>query len=264
MRYDYEKILPILIDLMGKYTSKDSSSVPYETAEMLIQGISYCIEENFKDNAIIDRNVNVGLLYENGLNIINNKVYEAKGIYEDLIIDFEDYDVRNYKDTILKGIPMFFIKYTPKYFPQNNILTLDYPLIKGIPSSKSGIDLILYYLKSIKTENEFLRLFDRDVIIDFMEYQFNDYRNLYLDNICFPVLYNTICRFISGNDINSLILSEKNIMSVNSFFKNNSRIEIKNKVRNIINTVISNEMSDYFMTLSDDYAFCFYNKRYEF
>ncbi|WP_294467531.1 DUF6179 domain-containing protein [uncultured Anaerofustis sp.] len=264
MKYNYEKILPILIDLMGKYTSKDSSSVSYETAEMLLQGILYCIEENFKDNNILDRNASIEFLYENGLDIVNNKVLEAKGIYEDIINDFEDYGVRNYKDTILKGIPMFFIKYIPKHFPQNNILTLDYPIIKGNPNSKCGIDLILEYLNSVKIEKEFLSLFNKDIIIDFLEYKLNDYRNLYLDNICFPVLFNTICRFISGNEINSLILSDKDIMILNNFFVGYSKDKIKNKIETIMNTILNKKMSDYFMYLSDDYAFFFYNKRYRF
>lgn len=43
--YGLEEILPVVIYLTNKYTSGESSSVPYEKAEMLMEAVLYCIRE---------------------------------------------------------------------------------------------------------------------------------------------------------------------------------------------------------------------------
>ena len=56
-------------------------------------------------------------------------------------MDFEDYGCLNYRETIIKGLPVFFMKYDARFRPQDHILTLDYPdLVPGEPLS--GVDRI--------------------------------------------------------------------------------------------------------------------------
>lgn len=48
--YGLEEILPVVSYLTNKYTSGESSSVPYEKAEMLMEAVLYCIRECFTWN----------------------------------------------------------------------------------------------------------------------------------------------------------------------------------------------------------------------
>ena len=43
MEYRLEELLPAAAGLTEKYTSKESSSVTYETAQMLMEAVIYCI-----------------------------------------------------------------------------------------------------------------------------------------------------------------------------------------------------------------------------
>ena len=43
MEYRLEELLPAAAGLTEKYTSKESSSITYETAQMLMEAVIYCI-----------------------------------------------------------------------------------------------------------------------------------------------------------------------------------------------------------------------------
>lgn len=63
--------------------------------------------------------------------------------------------MRHIYDTIMKGMPAFFLHYNPKFKPQDHILTLDYPLLLD-NSELCGIDRIYDYLLKIRLEQRFL------------------------------------------------------------------------------------------------------------
>ena len=45
MEYQMEELLPLVSALTDKFTSKESSSVTYETAQMLMEAVLFCIQE---------------------------------------------------------------------------------------------------------------------------------------------------------------------------------------------------------------------------
>lgn len=45
--YDMAELLPVAAWLTDKYTSRESSSVTYETAAVLMEAVCYCIQECF-------------------------------------------------------------------------------------------------------------------------------------------------------------------------------------------------------------------------
>ena len=45
MEYQMEELLPLVTALTEKFTSKESSSVTYETAQMLMEAVLFCIQE---------------------------------------------------------------------------------------------------------------------------------------------------------------------------------------------------------------------------
>lgn len=167
MVYKIEELLPVMAKLSDKYTSKDSASVSYETAQQLMEAILYCIQECGDENKDLLGGASVDCMtaYEQGYRFTMDKVMRAKEVYHRITSDFEDYGCRNYRETIIEGMPMFFTKYDVRFEPQNHILSLDYPAL-GIAPGKRGIDLIMDYLEEIEYEQHFLKYFKRKAVTD--------------------------------------------------------------------------------------------------
>lgn len=200
MEYRMEQLIPIVAELTERYTSKESSSVSYETAQSLMEAVLYCMDECIREGQAVMDPAHLpeeSALYRRGAGLVIQKTYKAKQIYEAILPSFEDYGCINYRDTILKGIPEFFVRYDPVFFPARHLLTLDYPLLNGNPKLL-GIDLILEYLKGIWIEMRFLDTFDPNFVRNLLEQESHEYGELYLDNLCSPVLLHAAVRSITG------------------------------------------------------------------
>lgn len=241
MEYEIEELLPIVAKLTDQYTSMESSSVPYETARIFMEAVIYCIEECFQseqEQAISGiKKPDVLLLYERGCKIVIEKAHEAKKWYEQIIVDFEDYGCRNYKDTILKGIPEFFRGYDAKFNPQNHLLTLDYPLLTGNPSL-CGVNLILEYLKGIWVEKQLLDCFDRQTVRHLMEKNLPEYSSLYLDNLCYPILLNSVGCIIAEKPIKNMELREADYKEIKRFFVGDNQEVAEEKIKGLIRMMV--------------------------
>lgn len=261
MEYDIEELLPVVAKLAEKYTSCDSSSVSYETARMLMEAVIYCIHENFdtKTNHImdLDNKLNAADAYKKGYEIVLDKVLQAKKIYDRLIENFEDYGCRHYKDTIIKGMPEFFIWYDAKLKPQDHLLTLDYPTMVG-NSDLCGVDLILEFLTRTEKERNFLELFDRRNVIKLLERVQIDYKSLYLDNICYLVLLTVVGCVIADQPVFELNLDKSDCKEIEFYFKDNDLEQVESNVKSILTIIVRKlnlESSQlYFESISKEFA----------
>ena len=132
MHNEMEELLPVVAKLAERYTSKESSSVSYKTAEQLMGAVVYCINEVAGKSAeymLQGRRAGAASSYEAGYRIVLEKTGRAKEIYHHIIEGFDDYGCKNYKETIASGMPAFFTLYDPVFHPQDHILTLDYPCL---------------------------------------------------------------------------------------------------------------------------------------
>lgn len=189
MKYSMEELLPLTITLTEKYTSKESTSVPYETAQMLMNSVIYSIQEFEKSTSSLPaaKHISAEIAYQMGQDFLLEKIQKAKVLYDKLILDFYDYGCQNYHDTIIKGMPAFFLHYDYQFNPMNSILTLDYPTLKNYDNLQ-GIDLIYDYLSDVITEKKFLSCFPvsfiQEVLTDIEPF----YTTNYMENLCYPVL----------------------------------------------------------------------------
>lgn len=259
MEYPMEELLPIVTKLVDKYTSKDSSSVSYEVARMIMGAVIYCINETSEKEAdhvpAAQDRPPAQQMYEAGYEIVVSKVHQAREWYDAVIIDFEDYGCRNYRDTILHGMPAFFLRYDARFNPQDHLLTLDYPVMVRRKGA-CGIDLILEYLKGIYAEKQFLSCFERQPVADLLECIVPDYRSLYLDNICEAVLLRVIQCAIAGSGIKELKLSEQDHRAVLAATDGKSLEETEAMVARGI-TLITKSLKldpEYFIGSARDYA----------
>lgn len=208
MHYSMDELLPIVKWLTEKYTGKSSTSITYEKAEQLMGAIIYCIRENgLKDS---EYGLRVSRLkaedaYHAGYELVIKKVFEAKRIYEEVIDTFNSYGVRCCYDTVVEGMPEFFVHYDARFFPQDHILTLDYPLL-SIPHQLSGIDIIYEYLFRVQLEQRFLILFPRKFIIEALKAYHKGYEELFI-NISSIVIRSLLNKMMDGR----VFISEESV-----------------------------------------------------
>lgn len=263
MEYSIEELLPVMEKLTKKYTSNESSSVTYETARMLMGAVLYCIEECFNDGGnellIMNEKLDGKIAYQRGYELVVSKVYKAKEIYENIIEEFHDFQCRNCRDTILKGIPQFFLRYDPKFNPQDHILTLDYPTIKPI-NTKCGVDAIYQYLCYIKIEWDFLNAFDTKSVENLLERIVFDYKNLYFDNISNVVLLTALGCILVKKPVGKLELQKNDGELIKSYFENDNEERAEEKIRILISNLFENgfpgndELEKYFLNTSKDHV----------
>lgn len=204
MEYGIEELLPVVKYLTEKYTSKESTSITYEKAQQLMGAVLYCIEEREKhlqggDDAseqtqIVESGAKKSAMeaYKEGLQLVMDKVREAKSIYEEIMANFDSYESRCCYDTVARGIPAFFVHYDARFSPQNHLLTLDYPLLVNMPNELCGVDLICSYLKVIRLEQRFLQAFPRTYVIEAQKAYHKGYKELFLN------LSSVVMRYIVG------------------------------------------------------------------
>ena len=273
MEYNVEDLLPIVEKLSREYTSNESSSVSYETARMLMRAVLYCIDAYKSEKSCesvgeresgyelfsMNEKLNAEMIYRRGYDRVVAKVIQAKELYNAIIDQFQDFHCRNCHDTIIEGIPQFFLRYDPRFKPYDHILTLDYPTIKSL-DTLCGVDAIDRYLRNIKTEWSFLNVFDPKCVEALLERIIPDYKNLFLDNISNAVLLTGIGCILAGKPVGMLELQKNDMELIGSFFGDASEEKAEEKIRMLISKLFRSgfpenaELEEYFLTTSKEYA----------
>ena len=165
--YSMEELLPIVGKLAEAFTAKESSSVTYERAKQLMEAVIYCIAHFDDENNLLPAHHNLPAeeAYRLGYTAVIEKVKETQDKYNKLLNFFDHYNNRNYKDTVEKALPGFFLYYDAKFSPTDNIITMDYPVF-GLDMNLEGIDIIRQYVDAIWEEQCYLLKFPRDFVID--------------------------------------------------------------------------------------------------
>lgn len=202
MNYKMEDVMPIVAELVTKYTSNESTSVSYDKARQLMGAVIYCIEEaeNVETTEIaVSQSQSAQDMYQRGYELVCEKTKTALVLYTHIMENFSSYRNQALYDTVVKGFPKFFKYYDAKFQPQNQILTLDYPTLRTLDDLK-GIDAIYQYLTYIQKEQEFLREFTEEYIEEAMLDYHEDYEEL-LINIPSVVLRYTAKKKLGKQDI---------------------------------------------------------------
>lgn len=260
MDYKPEELLALITKLSEKYTSKESSSVTYDTARMLMEAVVYCIEDGLGTNGsqLAGKDLpNCETVYQQGYAAIVEQTHKAREVYERIIAKFDDYGCQNYKETIIDGIPQFFLHYDAKFAPQDHILTLDYPTLR-MKYDKCGIRLILEYLKGIEQEQDFLCAFSPEGVNGLLERIMPGYSATYMGNICEPVLLNAIGCVIAEQPVNHLNLRADDYQEIKDYFCDDSREKMQQKISAIIGLILRKlhkaDSTGYFQRAADGYA----------
>ena len=171
MDYNIEELLPIVSGLAQKYSlSRQSTSISYETAQSFMEAVIYCLDEyrNSETGTSVTTDISAREQYDIGYTLVVKKAEAVGKMFSVLSPYFDDYGVRCLRDTVQKGIPNFLKRYDARYCPHDTVITFDYP-VRSDYDGKRGVDAVYAYLCAIKDEQEFLRKFDRGLIIDILQ-----------------------------------------------------------------------------------------------
>lgn len=248
--FDMIELIPLVAKLSEKYTSKESTSVSYEVAKQLMGAVIYCINENNQvhhqesPTDLIDSNLDISAekAYSKGYELVIQKVKKTKALYELIINDFDAYRNRSYEDTIVKGMPAFFLYYDVRFQPQNHILTLDYPTI-GDLEELCGVDAIYQYLHYVRLEQIFLQAYPNDYVVQLLVCFHNDYEELFF-NICRVVLRNVICNMIAKKQLRNVGVKLNDYDSIKDFVRGVDDQKLELKLLSFIQVLIKQKYGD--------------------
>ena len=206
MDYTMEELLPVVGKLTEKYTGFSSTSVTYETARQLMEAVLYCLREaeaealkTGKDNVAAASDTDLWLLYQQGYEVVLEKTARAKKVYEQIIANFHSFGNRCYEDTIIRGMPEFFVRYDARFRPQDHLLTLDYPILRPV-GKRSGIDAVYFYLSCVLLEQRFLGRLPEPYGKAVLEHFHGDYEELIL-NVASVILRNLVVHMMMGKKL---------------------------------------------------------------
>ncbi len=165
--YSMEELLPIVERLTEQFTAYESSSITYERARKFMEAVIYCIAhlDYETENMLLSSRLSAEEAYKIGYEMLIKKVLKTKEKYNKLLTFFDDYDNRNYRDTVEKALLGFFLYYDVKFAPMETIITMDYPIF-GLDMTLEGIDMIAQYIDAIWEEQKYLNKFPREYVID--------------------------------------------------------------------------------------------------
>lgn len=192
MNFEMEELLPIVSELVRKYTSNESTSISYEKARQLMKAVTFCIEEAEKTDTTelaVSKKQSAKELYQRGYELVCEKTKMALELYHQIMEQFSSYRNQALYDTVVKGLPEFFRYYDPKFQPHNHILTLDYPTLRGVEDLE-GIDAIYQYLIYIQKEQEFLAEFSEQYVEEALLDYHENYEELFINIPSVVLRYN--------------------------------------------------------------------------
>ena len=267
MNYEITEILPILRKLTDKYTSRESTSVTYETARQLMSAIIYCINETEKGSeglsdgresrTVYDKRLNAEEAYRLGIKLVTEKVVRTQNIYSTILQTFNAFGNECYEDTVIKAMPEFFKWYDVRFKPDSNVIGLDYPILISMGERK-GIDAINFYLQCVMVEQKFLNKLQRNYVSDVLRLYSHDYRGLII-NVPFIVLKKILVNLSLGIPLQKVKLERDDYSIVNRIIdeKNNGlSLVLRKKFELLSDEIYEGDagIKDYFNASIDDIA----------
>ena len=161
--------LALLAARCDAWSRGQSTSLPAERAQQLLEGVLYSVSLALKDAptpkdaAELLARRPLSELYEAGQRRIVRKLQAARAAHRQLKKNLFPTCNEFYRATLSDGIDGFFRLYRPAFFPQELHITADYPPFFG-PPQKDGIEFIEDYLRGLSHENRFLRYFAPETV----------------------------------------------------------------------------------------------------
>lgn len=243
------KLFSLLPNLIRRYTSGESSSIPVDTAQDMLNSLYYLFSTYIKDSGFavsIILNENAEELYMKAVRHIETKIEYGKKLYvkaEFLTSKFHNISIT---DT-LNGIKAFFKFYDFRFFSHLIPGDIDYQLCIPVSEDLLGIDYIIKYLEHLIIEISFIELFEIKRVDAILIKAYPNYNETIL-NLFEPVFASSLGLSIIGADIFGLCIDHERLNDLYSVFSQLDGKGIKNALETGAKRLCSmtNIKSDYY------------------
>lgn len=144
-----------------RYTHKEKSSLPLETAQELLQSLCFLLRVG---PDAPPRQIRILLKSEpeeavrQGLRRTGHKLAAGKQLWRETLATRPPLDNLALSDT-LRGLGEFWSWYDPQFFAHQIPASIDYPLSQPVPERLLGVDYINEWLRRLLCEQKFLACF---------------------------------------------------------------------------------------------------------
>lgn len=229
------ELLKLLEQQTKKYTSGDSSSIPVELGQELLDSLLFCIGVGLQGRDYMGQiewslllHGDFASVIEKGRGVIKNCIEYGKELWKRICISLPSVENRSMKDT-LKSIGTFWEKYDSYFFAHEIPCDIDYQLSIPVSEKKKGVLYVIAYLEQLAMENHFLSYFDRNVMISVLERYCPDYEGL-LINLYEPIATNAIGCTLLERDFETLTLTPEEQKDIGCIFEHLSGKSIESKM----------------------------------
>ncbi len=208
-----EALLALLSDRIARYTMGDSTSVPIDTAQRLLEGIAFCVSlHRASADSGVPINAPLSERYWAGVAEAKRRAKRAKLLLHQAQRGQPPVVNIGFLDT-LSELPAFFRWYDAEFFAQEIPGSIDYPLCHPVSDALLGVEFVQDYLSRWLVESRFLRAFSEGALVRLYEQYYGDYNDL-LVNLYLPVAEMAVLCALAGRSIRPLALESAELRAV--------------------------------------------------
>ena len=201
------RLLALLPQETRRYTSGESSSVPWETAQSLLASLLYTLRLNGEAPGERGWQLAESDLAEElrrGQTRLRRKMDYARRLWRRLAGSGAAGDSRALGETLL-GIGEFWRRYDWRFAAHEVPCDIDYPLALPVSEELQGVDYLTEWLSRLETELRFRDAFPREAREAAWE-RFHPERYDLPLNLYEPLAADALCLFALGRDVQALVV----------------------------------------------------------
>ena len=208
-----EALFALLADRIARYTMGDSTSVPIDTAQRLLEGIAFCVSlHRASANVTVPNTSPVSERYWAGVAEAKRRARRARLLLNQAQRGQPPVVNIGFLDT-LSALPSFFRWYDAEFFAQEIPCSIDYPLCHPVSDALLGVEFVQNYLLRWLVESRFLRAFSKEALVRLYEQYYGDYNDL-LVNLYLPVAEMAVLCALAERPICGLALEREELSAV--------------------------------------------------
>jgi hypothetical protein len=212
-----EALLALLSDRIARYTMGDSTSVPIDTAQRLLESIAFCVELHGADvNKDVSDDAPLSERFWAGVREAKRRARRAKLLFSEAKRWQPPVVNIGFQDT-LAALPTFFRYYDAEFFAAEIPGSIDYPLCRPVVEELLGVTFVQDYLTRWLVESRFLRAFSKEALVRLYERYYGDYNDL-LVNLYLPVAEMAVLCALADAPVRQLALGETELATVSREF----------------------------------------------
>lgn len=208
-----EALLSLLGDRIARYTMGDSTSVPIDTAQRLLEGIVFCVSlHRASEGSSVAKDAPLSERYWAGVAEAKRRAKRAGLLLSQAQRGQPPVVNIGFRDTLC-ALPAFFRWYDAEFFAQEIPCSIDYPLCHPVSDALLGVEFVQDYLSRWLVESRFLRAFSKEALVRLYEQYYGDYNDL-LVNLYLPVAEMAVLCTLAGRSIRPLALESGELRAV--------------------------------------------------